>query len=200
MTRRLPLPRRPPRDPEREARERDAYERTHRVLLALPEQQWTVVSPYPLRHGQVAHLVVGTGGVYLVVARKPPGSVRVKDGVPWLRQTGDAQRERPGTDVARKAMDPAQALAREIRSRTGRGPAVHPVVVLWSEFPQRLVQTNQVTFVHGSDFAGWLRSRPPELDRPGLDEVAQAVSNIGAEQARGDAARRRSGPPRPRAA
>ncbi len=181
-----------PRDPEREARERDAYDRTHRVLLALPEQQWTVISPYELRHGQSAHVVVGPAGVFLVVARKPVGSVRVKDGIPWLRQAGDAQRERAGIDVTRKALEPAQALARDIRSRTARGPAVHPVVVLWSEFPQRVVETSQLAFLHGSDLAGWLRARAPELDRPGLDEIAQAVTNIATEHTRGESPRRSS--------
>ncbi len=185
MTRRRILFRgRPPRDTDREERDRDAFERTHRVLLGLPEQRWTVVSPYSHRSGHSGHVLVGPAGVYLVIARKPPGSVRVKDGVPWFRQGADSQHERPATDVARKALDPAQALAREIRSRTGRGPTVHAVVVLWSEFPQRVAETNQVTFVHGRELAGWLRSRAPELDRPGLDEVAQATANIAAEHAR----------------
>jgi len=180
----IPFSRRAPRDAEREARDRDAYERTHRVLLALPEQQWTVVSPYELRHGQTAHVMVGPGGVYLLIARKPHGSVRVKDGTAWLRESGDTQRERPGIDVSRKAVEPAQALAREIRSRTGRGPKVHPVVVLWSEFPQCVVETSNVTYVHGRELAGWLRSRTPELVKPGLDEIAQATTNIAAEHAR----------------
>jgi hypothetical protein len=190
MKPRISFPRRPPRDPEREAREREAYDKTHRVLLALPEQQWSVISPYELRHGRPAHVMVGPGGVYLIIARKPPGSVRVKDGTAWLRHTGDTQRERPGTDVTRKAVEPAQALAREIRSRTGRGPVVHPVVVLWSEFPQGVVETSNVTYVHGRELAGWLRSRAPELEGQGLDVVAQATANIAAEHARGDRMRR----------
>jgi len=184
MKPRLPFPRRAPHDAEREQRERDAYERTHRVLDALPEQQWSIVSPYELRHGQRAHVAVGTNGVYLIIARKPPGSVRVKDGVPWLRQIGDAQRERAGTDVVRKALEPASALSRQIRSRAGRALAVHAVVVLWSEFPQGTVETSQITFVHGRDLAGWLRSRPAELDRAGIDEIAQAVKDVAAEHAR----------------
>lgn len=184
MMPRLPFPRRLPHDTERDQRERDAYERTHRVLAALPEQQWSIVSPYELRHDQRSHVAVGTNGVYLIIARKPPGSVRVKDGVPWLRQTGDAQRERAGTDVVRKALEPASALARQIRSRTGRAVAVHPVVVLWSEFPQGTVKTSQITFVHGRDLAGWLRARPAELDRDGIDQVAQTVRDVAAEHAR----------------
>jgi hypothetical protein len=182
-----------PRDPDREARERDAYERTHRVLLALPESQWSVISPYVLRHGQRSHVMVGCGGVYLIIARKPPGSVRVKDGTAWLRHVGDPGRERPGIDVTRKATEPAEALAREIRSRTGRGPRVHPVVVLWSEFPQGVVETSNVTYIHGRELAGWLRARTPELEGQGLDAVAQATANIAAEHARSDRTPRTSG-------
>jgi len=172
-----------PRDPEREARERDAYERTARVLGALPSQRWHVVGPLHYRSAQPAHIVVGPGGVYLVRARKPDGSVRVKDGVPWLRRAG-TQGERAGVDVNRKLVEPAEALAREIRARTGRGPAVHPVIVFWCEFPQRVAETNQLSFVHGSELAGWLRSRPAELEHPGLEEVAQVAANIAGESAR----------------
>jgi len=175
------------RDPEREARERDAYERTSRVLHALPNQQWHVSGPLQYRGAQPAHIVVGPGGVYLVRARKPDGSVRVKDGVPWLRRRG-TQGERAGVDVNRKLVEPAEALAREIRGRTGRGPAVHPVIVFWCEFPQRVAETNQLSFVHGSELAGWLRARPPELDHPGLEEVAQVTANIAEESSRGNRA------------
>lgn len=184
MKARLPFHRRPTSDPEREAREQDAYERTHRVLLALPEQQWSVVSPYELRHDQCAHVLAGGGGVYLIVARKPPGTVRVKDGVPWLRYSGDTQRERAGTDVLRKILEPAQTLGREVRSRSGRPVSVHSVVVLWSEFPQGVVETNQVTFVHGRQLAGWLRARQTELEPTSLEEVARAVTEVAAEHAR----------------
>src|SRR5271166_2206784 len=93
MRRRILLRARPPRDPEAEQRERDAYERTHRVLLGLPEQQWTVVSPYEQRHGPPGHVLVGPGGIYLILSRQPDGSVRVKDGVPWLRRRSDRDRE-----------------------------------------------------------------------------------------------------------
>ncbi len=192
MRRRILLRARPARDPEAEQRERDAFERTQRVLLGLPEQQWTVVSPFEQRHGPPGHVLVGPGGVYLIFSRQPDGSVRVKDGVPWLRRRADRERERSGTDVVRKAIEPAQALAREIRSLTGRGPTVHPVVVLWCEFPQRVAETNQVAYVNGRELAGWLRARPPEIDRPGLDEIAQAAASIAAEHARRFAHRPRS--------
>jgi hypothetical protein len=156
----------------------EAARRTEALLARLPAREWRVLSDVDRRHG-VEHVLVGPGGVFAIVSRKPAGSgARVRDGMLWLRDGGDARADRSGAAINRRALDAARALQREIRVRTGRGPAVHAVVVLWCEFPQGVAESSRVVFVHGRDLAGWLTHRARELDGPGCAEIAVALEAI----------------------
>jgi Nuclease-related domain len=157
----------------------EAVKRTGQLLERLPESDWTVLSGIDPRHG-VEHVAIGVGGVFVFSSRKPEGAgaARVKDGVVWLRKGADARADKPGVSINRQALEAGKRLHREIRSRTGRGPWVHPVVVLWCEFPQRVAESRQIAFVHGRDLLTWLTARPQELDEPGRAEVLQAVRAI----------------------
>jgi Nuclease-related domain len=156
----------------------EAAQRTDALLRRLPEREWTVLSGVDPRHG-VDHVLVGPGGVFAIASRKPPGSaVRVRDGVLWMRNDHDPRADRPGVAINRHVLDSARSLHREIRSRTGRGPAVHPVVVLWCEFPQRTAESTHIAFVHGRDLSTWVTHRARELDEPGCGEVVQALRAI----------------------
>jgi hypothetical protein len=162
-------------DSERLRQDAEAEERTEQILRRLPQGEWTVVSKFRYRHGTEGHVAIGPAGVFLITSRKPTGCVRVKDGVPWLRQ---GQADRPGVSVVRKVLDPAGDLHRELRARTGQATWVQPVVALWSEFPQRVAETNQVAFVQGRDLAAWLHGRPRQLDPSAQQDVVQAVNGV----------------------
>jgi hypothetical protein len=162
-------------DSERHRQDAEAEQRTEQILRRLPEGEWTVVSNFRYRHGAHGHVAIGPAGVFLITSRKPAGCVRVKDGVPWLRQ---GQADRPGVSVVRKVLDPARDLHRELRARTGQPTWVHAVVALWSEFPQRVAETNQVAFVQGRDLAAWLHGRPRQLDAAAQQAVVGAVNGV----------------------
>jgi len=163
--------------PQRSTSDEEAAKRTDVLLRGLPEREWTVLADIDPKHG-VDHVVVGPGGVFAIASRFPPGGARVRDGVLWLRRGADARADRPGVAINRQALDAARALQREIRARTGRGPEVHPVVVLWCEFPQRVAESSRIAFVHGRDLRTWLSHRQSQLDEVGRREIAQAVSAI----------------------
>jgi hypothetical protein len=155
-----------------------AARRTGTLLTRLADRDWVVLDEIDPRHG-VDHVLVGPGGVFLIASRKPEGpGVRVRDGVLWLRRSADARSDRPGVAINRQVLDSARTLAREIRSRTGRGPKIHPVIVLWCEFPQAVVEARQITFVHARDLLWWLSARPRQLDEGGRAEVVQAIKAI----------------------
>jgi hypothetical protein len=165
----------PPAGP---GRDEEAAQRTDVLLKKLPERQWTILEGIDPRHG-VDHVAVGPGGVFVMVSRKPQGAAaRVRDGVLWLRQASDSRADRPGVAINRQALDAARTLHREIRSRTGRGPMVHPVVVLWCEFPQRVAESSQIAFVHGRDLSSWLSERPEALDEPGRGAIVEALRAV----------------------
>ncbi len=161
----------------------EAWQRTEALLRRLPQREWSVLSDVDRRHG-VEHVLVGPSGVYAITSHKPPGAcARVSDGVLWLRRERDARADRPGVAINRHVLDAARALHREIRSRTGRGPVVHPVVVLWCEFPQRVAQSSRIAFVNGRDLQSWVAHRPKELDEPGRGEIVQALRAVGSAKA-----------------
>ncbi len=156
----------------------EAWRRTEALLRRLPPREWTVLSDVDRRHG-VEHVLVGPSGVYAITSHKPPGAgVRVRDGVLWLRRERDARADRPGVAINRHVLDAARALHREIRTRTGRGPVVHPVVVLWCEFPQRVAQSSRIAFVNGRELQSWVAHQPQELDEPGRAEIVQALRAV----------------------
>ncbi|HEY2141421.1 MAG TPA: nuclease-related domain-containing protein [Solirubrobacteraceae bacterium] len=163
---------------QRANRDDEAAKRTDDLLKGLSEREWTVLTDVDPKHG-LDHVVVGPGGVFAIASRFPePGGARVRDGVLWLRRGGDNRAERPGVAINRHALDAARSLHREIRTRTGRGPEVHPVVVLWCEFPQRVAESSRIAFVHGRDLRSWLAARSPQLDDAGRREIVQAVNAI----------------------
>ncbi len=160
------------------APEEDAGERTEALLRRLPEREWSVLPDVASRHG-VDHVLVGPGGVFAIASHRPPGATgRVRDGVLWLRRDRDTRADRPEVAINRHVLDGARAVQREIRSRTGRGPEVHPVVVLWCEFPQRIAESRRMTFVHGRDLPAWVTHRAAELDEPGRAEIVRALQAI----------------------
>lgn len=153
-----------------------AAQRTDRLLQKLPARDWEVVSDVDPKHG-VDHVLVGPGGVFAISSRDPEGvgAARVKDGMLWLRRGGDPRADRPGGAINRDVLDAARELHKQIRTRTGRGPEVHPVVVLWCEFPQAVAESRRISFVRGRELLDWVSHRPDKLDAVGRAEVAQAV-------------------------
>jgi Nuclease-related domain len=171
-----------PRPAPRPVADEEAVQRTDALLRRLPGREWTVLTDVDPRHG-VEHVLVGPGGVFLITSRKPAGAgARVRDGILWLRRDHDARADRPGVAINRQALEAARALHREIRARTGRGPTVHPVVVLWCEFPQRIAESSRIAFVHGRDLPAWVTHRACELDESGRGEIVQALRAIGPAQ------------------
>ncbi len=170
-----------PRSP-RELPDEEAAQRTEALLRRLPEREWSVLPGMDPRHG-VDHVLVGPGGVFAIASHTPPGAAaRVRDGVLWLRHDHDTRADRPEVAVNRHVLDAARTLHREIRSRTGRGPTVHAVVVLWCEFPQRIAESSQIAFVHGRDLPAWVTHRPVELDEVGRGEIVQALRAVGSPE------------------
>ncbi|HEY7961619.1 MAG TPA: NERD domain-containing protein [Solirubrobacteraceae bacterium] len=156
-------------------RDEDAARRTQAVLDKLDAREWTALAAIDPRH-HVDQVLVGPGGVFVLASHKPHGpAARVRDGVLWLRQAGDTRSERPRVAINRHVLDAARLLHGEIRRRSGRGPTVHAVVVLWCEFPQGVAQSSQLAFVHGRNLTAWLAQHPAQLDQPGRALVVQTL-------------------------
>jgi len=155
--------------------DKEAAKRTDLILRRLPEREWTVLEDVDPKHG-VDHVLVGPGGVFAITSRKPDGpGVRVKDGVLLLRRGHDMRADRPGVGINRSVLDAARLLDREMRARGAAHPQIHPVVVLWCEFPQAVAESSQIAFVHGRDLLSWLSQRPRRLDEQNSREIVTTL-------------------------
>lgn len=151
-------------------------------MQRLAGRDWEVIRGVDSRRG-VDHVLVGPPGVFAIASRMPEGvgAARVKDGMLWLRKGADPRADKPGGTISRQVLEASKSLHKEVRARTGRGPNVTPVVVLWCEFPQAVAESSRIAFVRGRDLLQWLSDRPQQLDVQGRAEVVQAISAIPAE-------------------
>lgn len=146
---------------------------TAKQLRALAREGWRIRHDL-MRDGgtNFDHVLVGPPGVFLLDTKFPFGEATLEDtGVLRVRPIDD-----PDDDWALRGLIPrmrgaAAELKDRLESATGVRTWVQPVVVLWSKFPQRAVETGGVAFVHGSLLIDWLRGRSPSARRIDADRV-----------------------------
>jgi hypothetical protein len=146
---------------------------TAKVLRPLQREGWVVLHDLPMGKGNVDHLVVGPGGVYLLDSKRLAGSVTVEAGDVTVRRLDDPDLSyrHPGTPhLMNLARQTHQRVLETSRIRTW----VTPVMVLWAEFPQR-VTVERCAYVHGDELTNWLRSRPQTIAPGRVEQVAGAV-------------------------
>jgi len=125
------------------------------------------------RPGNVDHIVVGPGGVFLLDSKRLNGSVVVAEGVATVRRLDD-----PDLTDSHPGAAHLLHLAKETHDRvlaaTRISAWVTPVLVLWAVLPQGEVQ-DRCAYVHGDRIADWLRAKPQTIAPQRLRQVADAV-------------------------
>jgi hypothetical protein len=158
--------------------------RTHKEIARLG---WHVVEDVDTGHGNYDHIVVGSSGVYLLETKNLTGIVEIRDGEAWLRRRHDPEGDRR-LNLRPQVLGGSAAVCDEIERRCGHREWVNGVVVFWSAFPHEVVETDKITYVHGSKLRTWLSSQPDRLDRSTVASIAGALAalkvegDIGAEQ------------------
>jgi hypothetical protein len=163
----------------------------------------TVVESIGTGPGRYDHVIVGPRGVYLLESRQFGGVTRIPPGA-----TGRADDELPAAErrpieaLRRRLPADAAGVSAELRRRTGRSTWVTPVVVVWSDFPQGVVETDHLAYVHGSRFGPWLAARPACLDPAAVAEIGAALTALRRDRdarfSKQRPERPTDGPPRPR--
>lgn len=71
------------------------------------------------------------------------------------------------------------ALARETHSRIRASSRIRlwvtPVMVVWADFPQRVVDENRCVYVHGDELVAWLRGGQQMIAPSRMQTIAAAV-------------------------
>lgn len=151
--------------------------KTAQQLSKLPPG-WRVWHDLNGPRGNIDHLVVGRGGVFVLDTKNwTDRSLSFERGVPVStsrrRPTRRFRDDRlPGTMLARSAAQSAP-LAKAL----GRRVWVQAVVVLWADLEQPVAQVNRVTYLHGSELSGWLTSQPHRLSTAEVEKLANAIGS-----------------------
>jgi hypothetical protein len=164
----------PPAYLEHWRRGAEGERRTRRELLKLG---WHFIEDVPDSRGNYDHVVVGPAGVFHLETKYPSGIAEVVDGA--LRIRGRHGETRAGTlNVRGRLLGGSAALCREIERQCGERSWVSGVVVLWSPFPQRVVESERIVYLHGKELRGWLGARREALEQPMVALLEGALDAI----------------------
>jgi hypothetical protein len=129
-------------------------------LAQLPRAAWVPIHDLPDGHGNLDHVVLGPGGVFLLDSKRYAGSIRVDGDDLVVTNELDPRVSYRDTGRLSRARGQAAGLNARLRGRSGLSPWVEPVVVIWGTFPARVHKGNGVTVVHGRELVAWLKLRP----------------------------------------
>jgi Nuclease-related domain len=134
----------------------EGEEATAAVIEPLLAEGWEAEHDVEIGRGNVDHVLTGPAGVFMLESKALWGELRVERGV--LHQSFPGQPTKGHYDLTSAALWRAAEVSRRIGAVAGKGPWVQAVVVLWGDFPQRLVRDDRLVYVHGTELVGWLRS------------------------------------------
>jgi hypothetical protein len=164
----------PPHHVERWRTGADGEKATARQLRPLLKQGWTLYNDIETAYGNIDHVLVGPGGVFMLESKRLAGVVRVEAGklvVCWHEDSEDgyendsiAGRARGAAAGLRSALEPARADA-----------WVQAVVVLWADFDQGSIQSEKVAWVRGDRLADVLEARPVKCSSDAVEHMNAAM-------------------------
>lgn len=148
-------------------------EATGKQLKKLEREGWVVLHDLQHGRGNVDHVLVGPGGVFVLDSKRTDGRVVVERGTVIVTRLDD-----PDLRYQHMGTPHLLGLARETHDRVLAGSRINqwvtPVMVWWAEFPQRVVE-ERCAYVHGEELIAWLRSRPTQIAEARVQQVAEAV-------------------------
>jgi hypothetical protein len=146
---------------------------TAKSLRPLESRGWVVLHDLPGERGNLDHVVVGPGGVFLLDSKRWRGTTTVSGDIATVRRLED-----PELSYRLGGVGHLKGLAREVhdrlRTESRLNRWVEPVIVIWGDFPQR-VAGETCNFVHGDHLASWLEEQPKRIDASRVDQVALAI-------------------------
>src|SRR5207245_893836 len=105
---------------------------TAKQLRKLRGEGWLARHDLRDQYGNLDHLVVGPGGVFLLDSKNRWGTFAVEDGVLTCRHDSLPMSDYSMPKLPRKLTAAARALEKRLQSELGWIVDVHPVVVLWA--------------------------------------------------------------------
>lgn len=147
---------------------------TGRQRVKLEREGWLVLHDLPRGTGNVDHVVVGPGGIFVLDSKRTDGQVAVDEaGKVIVTRLDD-----PALHYAHTGASHLRRVARETHDRVAAASRLNlwvtPVMVWWAALPQR-VDEGPCVHVHGDNLVAWLRAQPVRIAPSRLEQVADAV-------------------------
>jgi hypothetical protein len=127
------------------------------------------------KRGNLDHVVVGPGGVFLLDSKNLSGTLTLEDrGL--TTQFADAERDAfTYTQLGNAMRGAAVRLKQELEEQTKLTLWVQAVVVVWGEFAQEPVEQQKVVYLPGDKLAPWLLGQPNRLSPRNQSLIELAV-------------------------
>ena len=155
---------------------------TGKALRPLEARGWVVLHDLPGERGNLDHVVVGPGGVFLLDSKRWRGSTTVSGDIATVRRVED-----PDLSYRHGGVGYLKGLAREVHDRLRTESRVsvwvEPVIVVWGDFPQG-VAGDTCKFVHGEGLATWLEQQQKRIAASRVDQLALAIERGWIERAK----------------
>lgn len=148
-------------------------QRTGKLLKRLERTGWVVLHDLPGRFGNIDHVVVGPGGVFLLDSKVWSGDV-VTDGDRAVVRHHEDSNVTWTFDGSSRLKGLAVQVRDQVHAGTRATVWVTPVVVLWSNFPQG-VGGDRVAYVAGERLAAWLTDQPVRMAPNRVQQVVEAI-------------------------
>ncbi len=159
----------------------EGEQRTARALAPLRRDGYVLLHDLPDRRvgkqdrkGNIDHVVVSTGGVFLLDSKWLGGEASINGDVIHLQRRDDDDDSYDLAWLASGMRGRAARLQEDIAQQAGVR-WVQPVVVFWNEFEAGRVDGENIVFVHGDHLVGWLQEQRGEMSRDWVDHVAACI-------------------------
>jgi hypothetical protein len=150
---------------------------TAKTLKPLRREGWHVLHDLQRERGNIDHVVVGPGGIFLLDSKWLMGSVEVDGDTMTVRRF-----EEPDDDYDDTIGPRARAAAWELHDRLRQASRVsnwvQSVVVIHGGFEASLQTTNRVAYVAGRSLVAFLRDQPKRVDEDRVEQLVRLVSGI----------------------
>jgi hypothetical protein len=156
--------------------------RTARALAPLRRRGYVLLHDLSDRHtnehdrrGNIDHVVVCGGGVFLLDSKYLGGEVSIDADNVHLQRRDDADDSYDLPGLGRTMRGRAIRLQEDIVAQTGVA-FVQPVVVFWNPFEAGVVTGETVVFVHGERLGSWLEGQRAKMTPDVVALVADAIA------------------------
>lgn len=150
-------------------------ERTAKAVEPLLRAGWFIAHDVGRRHFNIDHLLVGPAGAFVLETKNLSGTVVIDGDRATLTRPGFDRPDYQGDWWAREARSHAADASTFFRQRVRVRPWVTAVVVLWADFPQRVLEGDRVTFVEVDHLASWLQNQPTRLSPDQIERLRAAL-------------------------